>query len=290
MTFSAEQLARHPDFIESLRQLALELRGVFDAGPRLARLLASHQRWLMTQTAYALHLDYDPSDPSSGLTVARLTDAITSHRIASRNTVLSFLDELLTYRFITIRSGDMRRRPRRFEAAQVSHAAMFKWLGANLSALDLLDGGGRAATLAANPGIMPLAQPRIARNCLESAEWRDPPAHVGLFMWTEAGGMVVDELVAKLDLSNKDEGRIESGPVNVRRMANELLISRTHLQRLFAKAVDSGCLSWREGSKRTYVSLSADFLRDYCRWQAVKFALVDEAFHWAKAELQREYG
>ena len=68
MSFSVEQLVRHPEFISSLRFLAEALRDRYDSGPRIARLLASQQRWLLTQTAYALHLEYDPTVPGSGLT------------------------------------------------------------------------------------------------------------------------------------------------------------------------------------------------------------------------------
>ena len=109
MSFSIEQLARHPKFISSLRFLAESLRNRYDHGPRIARMLASHQRWLLTQTAYALHFEYDPAVPGSGLTVVSLRDLITRHRVASRNTVLSFVEELLTYRFLVPAPGHVRR-------------------------------------------------------------------------------------------------------------------------------------------------------------------------------------
>ncbi|MGO8506721.1 hypothetical protein AB9F35_36065, partial [Rhizobium leguminosarum] len=61
----------------SIRFLAGQMRGMFDAGPRLARLLASHQRWLLTQTAYALHLEYDaPGQPHGGETRRRVARII----------------------------------------------------------------------------------------------------------------------------------------------------------------------------------------------------------------------
>src|SRR5689334_15136681 len=68
LTLPAEQIARHPNIVPSLRFLAKTLRERFDNGPRLARLLASHQRWLLTQVAYALHHERDPAQPFSGLT------------------------------------------------------------------------------------------------------------------------------------------------------------------------------------------------------------------------------
>jgi len=286
LSFSIEQLARHPKFMVSLRFLAEALRNRYDHGPRIARMLASHQRWLLTQTAYALHFEYDPAVPGSGLTVVGLRDLITHHRVASRNTVLSFIDELLTYRFLMLAPGNVRR-PRRYVPAEISHTGMFGWCLSNLAALDLLDDGGRAAALAASPQLMDLAQPRMARHCLETEAWREPPESVGLFLWTEAGGLVVDYIMSQLDLSGETDARIDVGRVDARALAAHFMISRTHLQRLLRKSADRGDIGWHDETKKTRMWISRDFLDQYCRWQAVKLAAVDEAFAWAQAATGR---
>ncbi|MGM5054295.1 hypothetical protein ELH75_08180 [Rhizobium leguminosarum] len=285
MAFTAEQLVGNSSFLMSIRFLAGQMRGMFDAGPRLARLLASHQRWLLTQTAYALHLEYDPRDPTSGFTAVRLTGRITAHKVASRNTVLAFIEELYTYRFITHTPGDERRRPRHFEPADVSHQGMFAWLFSNLGALDLLDGGQRAVFFQANPSLMRLIQPRIARHCLEDAAWREPPEQVALFLWTEAGGLVVDNFITRMDLESSEPGRLSVGRVETRALAADFMMSRTHLQRLLAKAAQRGCVGWYDEPRKTHLWISRDFVEEYCAWQAVKFAYVDEAFEWAKAQI-----
>ncbi|AIC26533.1 MULTISPECIES: hypothetical protein [Rhizobium] len=285
MAFTAEQLAGNCAFLTSIRFLAGQTRGMFDAGPRLARLLASHQRWLLTQTAYALHLEYDPRDPTSGLTAVGLTGRITAHKVASRNTVLAFIEELFTYRFITHTPGDERRRPRHFEPANVSLQAMSAWIHANLAALDLLDGGERAAVFQANPSLMRLVQPRIARHCLEDAAWREPPAQVALFLWTEAGGLVVDNFIARMETEDAEAGKFLVGRVETRALAADFMMSRTHLQRLLAKAAQRGCVGWYDEPRKAHLWLSRHFVEEYCAWQAVKFAYVDEAFEWATARI-----
>jgi len=280
LSFSIEQLARHPKYLASLRFLAEALRNRYDHGPRIARVLASHQRWLLTQTAYALHLEYNPALPGSGLTVVGLRDLITHHRVASRNTVLSFIDELLNYRFIMLAPGHVRR-PRRYVPNEISHTAMFGWYLSNLAALDLLDDGGRAAALAAFPALMDLAQPRMARHCLETEVWREPPECIGLFLWTEAGGLVVDYIMSQMDLKDEGAARIDIGRVDARALAAHFMISRTHLQRLLRKSADRGDIGWYDEAKKTRMWMSRDFLDQYCGWQAVKLAAVDEAFAWA---------
>lgn len=286
MSFSIEQLARHPKFVPSLRFLSEALRNRYDSGPRIARMLASHQRWLLTQTAYALHLEYDSAVPGSGLTVVALRDVITHHRIASRNTVLSFIEELLTYRFLELAPGPVRR-PRRYVPTEVSYTAMFGWYLANLATIDLLDGGGRAAALVASPMLMDLAQPRMARNCLATDVWRDPPECVGLFLWTEAGGLVVDHIMSKLDLAGDAGDRIDIGRFDARALATHFMISRTHLQRLLRKSAERGDIGWHDEARKTRMWVSRDFLDQYCGWQAIKLAAVDEAFSWAQSNEDR---
>ena len=80
--------------------------------------------------------------PGSGLTTTNLREIVTTTSAASRNTVLNFLDQLLSYKFVRI-AGDPNRRPKRYEATDISLAAMFQWLATNLNLLDTLDGGGR---------------------------------------------------------------------------------------------------------------------------------------------------
>ncbi|MDK4703258.1 hypothetical protein PH562_13470 [Rhizobium sp. CNPSo 4062] len=282
MSFPIEQLARHPKFVASLSFLSETLRNRYDNAPRVARMLASHQRWLLTQAAYALHLEYDPGIPGSGLTVVALRNLITHYRIASRNTVLSFVEELLTYRFLELAPGPARR-PRRYVPTEISYTGMFGWYLANLAALDLLDDGSRAAALVASPMLMDLAQPRMTRNCLAADIWREPPESVGLFLWTESGGLVVDHIVSRLDLSGEVGDRIDIGHVDARALAAHFMISRTHLQRLLRKSADRGDIGWHDEPKKTRMWISRNFLDQYCGWQAVKLAAVDESFAWARS-------
>ncbi|MDE1995797.1 MAG: hypothetical protein KGI75_25080, partial [Rhizobiaceae bacterium] len=135
---------------------------------------------------------------------------------------------------------------------------------------------------AANPALVDLAQPRMARACLEATAWREPPERVGLLLWTEAGGLVVDHLISCLDLSSEADGRINLGRIDTRVMAAHFMMSRTHLQRLLRKAADQGSLGWYDSPRKTWLWMSRDFLDEYSAWQAVKFSAVDEAFAWAR--------
>jgi hypothetical protein len=283
MHLHAEDLIADPNFIRGIRFHAGRMRLMFDAKPRLARLLASHQRWLLTQMAYALSMERDRLDPSSGLTATRLIKDVTAFKVASRNTVLSFIDELFTYRFITCEPGAERKRPRHYEAAEISHQAMASWLSSNLHALDVLDGKDRAAEFDANPHWIRQIQPRLARHCMEDDIWREPPEEIGLFLWNDAGGLIVDYLISMIDLDEQDETRFFLGEFDSRGLAADFMMSRTHLQRLVSKAALSGFMGSQVDAKKPTLWISRAFVQDYCEWQAIKFAYVDEAFNWVRS-------
>lgn len=287
MALSVDDLRTNPAFCESLRIFSADLQGEYDGNKRLARLLSSHQRWLLSQCAFALHLEHDPSVPGSGLTASRLRDMITTHNAASRNTVLNFLDQLLSYRFIRI-AGDSGRRPRRFEATEVTYAGMLRWMVANLATLDRVDGGARAQTLMAHPELFPLIQPYAARRSFEHDGWREPPPRVAMFLWTEAGGLVMDELVRRIDVTDPAPDRYDIGRVDARAMAEHFMMSRTHLQRLLRRAIEAKGLQWQDETKKTHLWFTADLLDEYRGWQAIKFSIIDAAFEYACSLLPAE--
>jgi hypothetical protein len=282
MPLSAQDLIADPNFIKGIRFHAGRMRNMFEAGPRLARLMASQQRWLLTQMAFALSIERDPQDVSSGLTATRLTNEITNLKIASRNTVLSFVDELSTYRFILCEPGAERRRPRHYDIAEISYQAMFNWVLSNLHALDMLDGADRADWLLENPDRFRQMQPRIARRCIGDTAWREPPEQVGLFMWNDARGLIVDHLMSRIALDEPDPERFHIGHLDSRSLAADFMMSRTHMQRLFARASQFGCVGWEADTKKPSLWISRAFVIEYCGWLAIKFAHVDEAFHWVK--------
>lgn len=283
MTLTATELQSSPRFLAALKMMAVRLQNEFDGNPRLSRFLASHQRWLLSQAAFALQLEYDPAMPGSGLTTSRLKEMIVSVRAASRNTVLNFLDQLMTYRYMR-RADDGGKRPRRFEATEISADGMLRWFTANLAALDFVDGGNRRERLLATPELFRLSQPRIARQCIADDNWREPPPRIAMFMWTESGGLVMDELLSRVDPEASGD-YFDIGRIDARAMSSHFLMSRTHLQRLLRKAVEAGCLVWQDEAKKTHMSMARDYVEEYCAWQAIKFSIVDEVFDWARAEL-----
>ena len=283
----AERIFTNPKFARELAKLALDLRAQFISGPRVARTLASHQRWLITQCGFALHLEYDPQDKNSGLTVGRLRDLVTASGAASRNTVLNHIEEMRSYRFVrdVAKPGAGRTRRRRMEATELAIEAMQAWFHYNIAMLDRLDDGNRVEQNRADPDIFRIAQPLTARACIADPVWLEPTPTIGLFQWTEGGALVMDELVARTgDAVPDDEGRYRVGTLNIRAMSDHFMMSHTHLQRLFRKAAEVGVVGWIGPRRKAELWLSADFLTEYRRWQSVKLGHLAAAFEQAVAE------
>lgn len=280
---SAAAIAADPLFPMVDRQIAGHLIAIHRETPRLARLKASHRKWLMTQAMYALSVQRREDDPSSGLTAARFIDIATSIGVASRNTADAFLKELLAYKFLREVGQGRDRRMRFLETTEVSDRAMNGWFMGHMRGLDRLDGGGREAACRLEPRIFRLAQPRAAERLIANPAWRYPARSISAFLSAGFGGMILHEIVHRMEDFEPVEGRVTVGPVSAPALARQYGISVTSIKAMFRKTEEDGFLGWLGGRGKRVLWLSETFLTEYLFWQAQKFAALDEAFRFASA-------
>jgi hypothetical protein len=281
VTFTdVDVFAANPALLPVLQQGARHLIELYDHFPRIARLVASQQKWLLTQAAYALHLQRDPADPLSGITASRLLDNVVEFGAASRNTATAFLAELLAYKLIRDVAGSTSKRSRPMEPTETSHEAMGLWFRGQMRSLDLLDGGDRVVQLAATPEIFHKAQPLAAKWLIADREWREPPVSISTFVWTEYGGLILDDFVARIINPEPVDGLYWVEDLRFAELSSHYSLSRTHVRRLFARAEALGSLGWQDRSAtRNRIWATAAFIEDYKRWQSIKFCALDRAYH-----------
>lgn len=257
---------------------------LYDHFPRVARLVAAQQKWLLTQAAYALYVQRDPADPLSGITASRLLDTIVEFGAASRNTATAFLAQLLAYKLIRDVPGSPSKRSRPLEPTEISHEAMILWFRGQMRSLDLLDGGDRVARLEADPEIFRRAQPLAAKRLIADKAWREPPISISCFVWTEYGGLILDDFISRIINTVPQDGYHWVEELRFAELSNHYSLSRTHIRRLFTRAEALGSIGWqdRNGSK-SRIWATASFIDDYKRWQSVKFC----ALKWAYGEAVR---
>ncbi|WEX75974.1 hypothetical protein PYH37_004233 [Sinorhizobium numidicum] len=276
--FGADALLQNPEFLEVLQAGARTLISVNDLFPRVARMVASHQKWMLTQAAYALHLERDRTNPESGITAARLLKFMRDTGGASRNTTAAFLAELVAYKLLRTADGRRTKRTRPLEPTELSERAMQLWFTAQMSTLDLLDGGTRVKRVEADGTIFERAQPLAARRLLSDAKWTRPPEGVAIFVWSESGGVLLDDLMARPTSLTPVDGKVWIN-VNLASFAEHYLISNTHVRRLFARAEAAGFLGRADDRTRGRFWLSARLIEEYAFWQAVKFEALASAFN-----------
>jgi hypothetical protein len=279
MPFAANDLVSSSAFFVAVRRLAVELTGMFGENPRLMSIFASHQRWLMAQMGLSLHYRRDPNDPAKGLYAGRFVATAVEHGIASRNTAAAFIQEMLAYRFARHSDNPPDNRMRPLEPTDVAVESVVKWLYAHLAILDHLDGGGRAAALAAEPALFARLQPAIAQKILESPQVRNPGETFNLFTWANSGGVVMDYFISMIENFDPQAPRTLVGPISQADICQRYMISKTHLKRLMNRAAETGSLGFENISGRNALWLSHGFVEEYLIYQAEKFSIIDAIFY-----------
>lgn len=280
--FTVDALLDNPEFLQVLQAGARTLISVNDLFPRIARLVASHQKWMLTQAIYALHLERDRDNPDSGITAARLLKFMRDTGCASRNTAAAFLAELVAYKLLRPAAGGRTKRARPLEPTEISQDAMQLWFKSQMSTLDLLDGGSRVQRVETDITIFERAHPLAVRRLLSDPKWTKPPESVAVFVWSESGGVILDDLMARPPSLAPDEGNV-SIEVNLAKLAEHYLISNTHVRRLFAYAESGGFVGKLDDGRRGRFWLGARLIEEYAFWQAVKFEALASAFDQAAA-------
>jgi DNA-binding MarR family transcriptional regulator len=283
--FSAAELAAHPLFPAVDQDLARHLIAIHRETPKLARLKASHRKWLMTQSLFTLCLERNENDPLSGLTISRFIDIATSIGAVSRNTAESFIKEMLTYKFLERIPNDRDKRFQILTITDISYDAMESWFNGHMKGLDRLDGGNRFAVCANDPRIFRMSQPRAADRLVNNPVWRHPADSIGAFLHSDLGGMVLHELMSHITDFRTADDRIRVAQISITQIARTYMVSASNVKRMFKRAEDAGHLTWGDESRKKTLWLSRGFIEDYLGWQAEKFAALDEAFHWSVGQL-----
>lgn len=105
----------------------------------------------------------------------------------------------------------------------------------------------------------------------------EPPEGVAIFVWTECGGLLLDDLMARPKSLTPVDGKVWL-ELNLAELANHYTISNTHVRRLFTKAQDTGFIGRSNDGSRGRFWMSAGLVDEYCRWQAIKLAALANAY------------
>jgi len=274
---TADALLRNPRFLHALQESARTLTAVSELLPRIARLVSSHRKWMLTHASYALHLEREPRDPETGITAARLLKFMRETGGASRNTATAFLAELVAYKLLRPTTDRQSKRARPLEPAAASEDAMRLWFKTQMGTLDGIDGGERVKRVETDRGIFERAQPLAARRLLKDPKWTEPPRGVAIFVWAESGGAILDDLMSRPASLTPVEGKVWID-VNLAKLAQRYMVSNTHIRRLFARAEAAGFIGKSGDDTRNRYWMSTRLIEEYASWQAIKLEALASAY------------
>lgn len=278
MAFTATELVHNQHFLSAMLQNAHELMAIYSENPRIASIMAAQQRWLMAHAGFSLHLGY-PDEPIPGLYASRFIDFAVTHGIASRNTAAAFLKEMLAYKFVQPVQRGSDRRITLLEPTPFTCEYMMRWIHTHLIVLDTLDGGNRMATIASDPEATWRMHPILAKRIIDSDVLRNPGATFNLFNWATSGSVVMDYLISRITSIDFAADKVLIGPLSMKAMQNQVMISKTHLKRLFKRAAEFGSVGWAGAPGKSSFWLSHTFVSEYWNYQAEKYAIIDAVSH-----------
>ncbi len=272
MALSANEIAGHPALHRVVRSQAKALLAAYQSSPRLSSVFATQQRWLLAHAGLAIYFR------QGALTTARFLQLVEQHAVASRNTADAFIKEMLQYNYIEPLPDNTDRRSNPLRPTAQALQTLAAWAMVHLTTLDGFDGGRRLETFASRPDALALLEPLVADGLLTSEPVRAPEKTFSLFTWLNNGGVVMEWLISGVEPSLADQDQIPTSVVSIGEFASLLKLSRTHLARKLREAEDMGSVGWLGQRGNSTMWVSRGFYREYMDAQAVKLAIIDQAF------------
>lgn len=283
MKASAVSILENHKFPIALHESSQTLLNLHAVAPRTVRYVANIPKWLLTQGIVLLHFErlFDKSAPP--LTTANLLNLLATYGVnaVSKNTAVSHLGEMRAYGLLSDDMTSQNKRSRPLILSEFGEGLVRQWFEGHLSSLDLLDGGDRFAGLSEKPDLLHHSHPMAIRTLLNEKAWADPPESVATFAWVESGSNILHDLLLRVPAKLELPERVWVGPVRASDITGNYIISRSHAQRLVARARELELLGWERPGNGGAMWISRELVDAYRLWQAYKYAAIKNAWECA---------
>ena len=278
MLSTARFLAADPRFLPLLQTHLNRSLDMYGELEQALRLLDSQEKWLLAFVIYRQSLASATAAGPGPVYASAIWEEVRQIEAFSRNTVMAFIDGMVTYG-IAAKSKDSRdRRYQEIHLSPLVHRAFLFWYGHHAGTLDRLDGGARCALLQSEPGIIARIHPVLVDRLIAEKGWHHGGAEIDAFYGFRKGYLILDFLMARLQPETLEDGFHRVGLVPRAIIAEKFGLGRSTIHRLFEIMDEIGISRWRESERGSELWLSRNFVSLVCQWQANKFARVDHAF------------
>ncbi len=273
------KIAAHADLRPVLKAQANAFLAMHRYMPRMAAIFGKQQRYLLGQLAIAMAFECG----QRGIVVAHFLEAVKTHGIASRNTAISFIDEMLHYKIAQINALGANRRSRPIMLAPATIEALMTWLGLHLGSLDALDGGNRYSALQQDPKLLAQVHPLVVHHILSSKKTLKPVRIFAFLSDMNDGRVLMDNIITSLHDAPAGTARFSTFVHSYNQLCEPLRVSRTHLLRKLAVSEQAGHTGWlgRRGSSTFWIS--KELLHEYETYQTEKLANIESAWQTIRA-------
>ena len=272
---SIDRLLAAAAFPAAVQFLAQSFIAGYESAPRASALFATQQRWLLSLAALSRHY----GGAGAGMSRRSIAQSALKHLIASRNTAYAFFDEILKYDIVFPMAESDLSKEMIVVPSPDALVILVQWCDMHLAALDHIDAGTRSERFRAAPDrLLPLLMPPLSEGLLANPHIRMPGPLYRIFAWTDAGGLLMDRLVAGIDHQIPQPGGYLTDVVTIAQLARAFSLSRAHTSRKFAEAEAIGGIGWSGRRGYSPLWISHGFFSEYAMMQARKLLIFQAAF------------
>ncbi|UXS34339.1 hypothetical protein FY152_19590 [Agrobacterium tumefaciens] len=278
-----DRLLQTSSFTAALRLLSGSFIALYEGSPGMTALFATRQSRLLCHALLALYFQKcDICETGAGepaLTREDFGRLALRHGLASHDVAYAFFQEALKRGLTTeVKSGEQKTDG--VAPSQLTLAMLAHWYDVHFQALDLIDEGFRASRfIKQSKTMLAHIHPRVTEALLSNPEVRCPGPLSIIFNWFDAGGLLMDRLIAGIDWEKPTEqGRHLTDVKTVSELAKSLSLTRPHVARKLAAAELIGGIGWSGRRGRSALWISQGFYEEYARMQARKLLILDDAF------------
>ena len=278
-------LRDHPRYLDGVIAYDDLLPEIFANNIALNRLVTQVER--MHTIAFTLHLydTFDPSDPTTGLTVSRLQHLCTVHNLASNGGVVAFMALMTVAGYLSRQRSALDRRVVHYAPTPKFMDPVNRWTRAILASLDAIEPGAQlAAAFDAHPRFGWDMREASVQAILGGWAPTAPFPEAAHFINAHGGWMLMCHATAIL---LRDGGCKEIVPISIdlANLGKRFGVSRSHLRRLLEGGYEQGLLDAppRNGS---HVLLSPRLVAACLSAQAGELATHRRSAHWARDRLR----
>ena len=242
----------------------------FTRNRRFVRFVDTRQKWLLMHLV-AVTCQDSGNGPVRGAAARWICERACELGISSRNTAVSFFNQLVAYGYLEKRDHRGDRRVKLISLAPAAEKALADWTrmmveiatGRDVAALD------RQALMRIHVAM--------SAELLGDPRWVRAPLDICLTQDMRGGWLTMSEILKHLPMAATGEAWIPAPGFSIPATTDSFGLARSTLYRLARASVEAGIMTWQDGRSVATLMVSLYHVRQYSRWIGRLLAAAERA-------------